>query len=323
MPAFSSIISHAARKVNRTGKFVIKIYDFSRPFEEVRRALAFSGKVEYNCGMSDLHTHSAFSPDGVSPLEEMAARAHEQGLKYFGVSEHFDFDYAACGIWIDGGPMPLTDEEGYFSAARALQKEYAAKGMRLLAGGEYGFCPDKGCCERYLALTERQKPDFIINSVHTVDGADCYFPEYFEGKSREQAYGDYLERVRESLDAPYPYDIVAHIGYVGRKAPYPDRMLRYDDFPALFDDILKTIIQKGKILEVNSSTRGIGAPFLPDTGVLARYFELGGRRLSFGSDAHDISRIAEGRETAIAALKALGFAALTIPDCGEYKEILL
>src|SRR5699024_9576537 len=98
MPAFSSIISHAAHKVNRTGKFVIKIYDFSRPFEEVRRALAFSGKEEYNCGMRDLHTHSAFSPDGVSPLEEMAARAHEQRLKYFGVSEHFDFDYAACGI---------------------------------------------------------------------------------------------------------------------------------------------------------------------------------------------------------------------------------
>ena len=68
---------------------------------------------------------------------------------------------------------------------------------------------------------------------------------------------------------------------------------------------------------------GIGAPFLPDTGVLARYFELGGRRLSFGSDAHDTSRIAEGRETAVAALKALGFAALTIPDCGEYKELLL
>ena len=212
----------------------------------MRRALAFSGKVEYNCGMSDLHTHSAFSPDGVSPLEEMAARAHEQGLKYFGVSEHFDFDYAACGILIHGEIMPLTDEEGYFSAARALQREYESKGMRLLVGGEYGFCPDKGCCERYLALTERQKPDFIINSVHTVDGADCYFPEYFEGKSREQAYGDYLERVRESLDAPYPYDIVAHIGYVGRKAPYPDRMLRYDDFPALFDDILKTVIKKGK-----------------------------------------------------------------------------
>ena len=221
----------------------------------MRRELAFSGKVEYNCGMSDLHTHSAFSPDGVSPLEEMAARAHEQGLKYFGVSEHFDFDYAACGILIHGEIMPLTDEEGYFSAARALQQEYAAKGMRLLVGGEYGFCPDKGCCERYLALTGRKKPDFIINSVHTVDGADCYFPEYFEGKSREQAYGDYLERVRESLDAPYPYDIVAHIGYVGRKAPYPDRMLRYDDFPALFDDILKTIIQKGKILELDAGHR--------------------------------------------------------------------
>ena len=273
--------------------------------------------------LTDLHTHSAFSPDGISPLSEMVQTAHKKGLSYFGVSEHFDFDYAACGLRIHGEIPPLTDEEGYFSAARTLQNEYAAQGLRLLVGGEYGFLPDAACCERYAGLSERKKPDFIINSVHTVDGADCYFPEYFAGKSREQAYGQYLERIRESLDAPYDYDIVAHIGYVGRKAPYEKKMLRYDDFPALFDDILKTVIKKGKILEVNSSTRGIGEPFLPDTGVLARYFELGGRRISFGSDAHDISRIAEGRETAAAALKALGFAFLTVPDGGEYKEILL
>ena len=206
--------------------------------------------------LTDIHTHSAFSPDGISPLEEMVERAHEKGLKYFGVSEHFDFDYAACGLELNGEHPPLIGGEEYFAAARALQEEYAGKGMRLLVGGEYGFCPDKSCCERYLALTERKKPDFIVNSVHVVNGGDCYFAGYFAGKARENVYRAYLEHIRMSLDAPYPYDIVAHIGYVSRNAPYENKLLRYDDFPALFDDILKTIIQKGKILEVNSSTRG-------------------------------------------------------------------
>ncbi len=273
--------------------------------------------------LTDIHTHSAFSPDGISPLEEMVERAHEKSLKYFGVSEHFDFDYAACGLELNGEHPPLIGGEEYFAAARALQEEYAGKGMRLLVGGEYGFCPDKGCCERYLALTERKKPDFIVNSVHVVNGGDCYFAGYFAGKAREDVYRAYLEHIRMSLDAPYPYDIVAHIGYVSRNAPYENKLLRYDDFPALFDDILKTIVGKGKILEVNSSTRGAGTPFFPERSILARYFELGGRRVSFGSDAHDTSRIAEGRERAVSALKELGFAALTIPDCGEYKEILL
>ena len=286
-------------------------------------ALAFWAAACYNKGMTDIHTHSAFSPDGISPLAEMVQTAHEKGLKYFGVSEHFDYDYAACGLPLYGEHPALTDGAEYFSAARALKKQYAAKGLRLLVGGEYGFSPDGACCERYLALTALKNPDFIINSVHTVDGADCYDEAYFAGKSREKAYGRYLQRVRESLDAPYPYDIVAHIGYVGRKAPYERKMLRYEDFPALFDDILKTIIQKGKILEVNSSAKGLGVPFLPDTNVLARYRELGGWRLSFGSDAHDTGRIAEGRERAAEELKKLGFAALTVPDGGEYKEIPL
>ena len=289
----------------------------------MRRALAFSGKVEYNCGMSDLHTHSAFSPDGASPLEEMAARAHEHGLKYVGVSEHNDFDYAACGILIHGEIMPLTDEEGYFSAARALQREYESKGMRLLVGGEYGFCPDKGCCGRYLALTERQKPDFIINSVHTVDGADCYFPEYFEGKSREQAYGDYLERVRESLDAPYPYDVVAHLGYCARNAVYPDPKLRYADFADVLDEILRRIVARGKILEVNTSAKTAGSPFIPDVDILARYYELGGREVSFASDAHDITRIGEKYELVTDALRKIGFTYLTVPCRGEKIKLPL
>lgn len=286
------------------------------------RGLAISSKVWYNRAMkADLHTHSAFSPDGVSPLSEMLAAAHERGIQYYGVSEHFDYDYAFYGIAFEGETP--TDENAYFSAARALQKEYAGKGMRVLVGGEFGFCPDAGCAEQYFQLTERQRPDFVVNSVHSVDGYDCYFPEYFAGKSRETAYGKYLERVRESLDAPYPYDIVGHIGYVGRKAPYERKTLVYDDFPALFDDILKTIVKKGKILEVNSSAKGLDERFLPGRDVLARYFELGGRRVSFGSDAHDTSRILDGFEEVVAALRSLGFTALTVPNAGVYKEILI
>lgn len=311
------------RRVKSTvrGKNVIKKYDFIvKPCANMMSGLAFCGAMCYNRGMkADLHTHSAFSPDGISPLFEMAAAAHGMGLNYLGVSEHFDYDYAFYGITFEGETP--TDETAYFSAARALQREYEGKGMRLLVGGEYGFCPDGGCCEKYLALSARQKPDFIINSVHSLDGYDCYFPEYFLGKSREIAYGKYLERVRESLEAPYSYDIVGHIGYVARRAPYEKKLLTYDDFPALFDDILKIIIAKGKILEVNTSTKGLKTRFLPEAGVLSRYFELGGRRISFGSDAHDASRILEGFSETLSALKQIGFTALTVPIRGDYLEV--
>lgn len=271
--------------------------------------------------LTDVHTHSAFSGDGISPLGDMVAAAQKKGISYYGVSEHFDRDYAVLGLKIHGEIIPYTDAEAYFSAARRLQREYAEKGLRLLVGGEYGFCRNEQCYEEYEQLNRRYLPDFVVNSVHTVDGADCYFPDYFTGKSKEYAYSRYLEAIVFSLDAPYSYDIVAHIGYVSRNAPYADKKLRYEEFHALIDAILQKIVEKGKILEVNSSARGAGSDFLPDTDILTRYFELGGRLVSFASDAHDTLRIAEKRELVVSALKKIGFSSLTVPDCGKYIPI--
>ena len=157
--------------------------------------------------------------------------------------------------------------------------------------------------------------------MHTCLGKDCYFADFFAGKSKQYAYNAYLYRVLESLDAPYRYDIVAHVGYCSRNATYPDPKLRYEDYADVLDEILKRIIARGKILEVNSSAKTAGSPFIPDTDILERYFELGGRMVSFASDAHDTTRIADRRDIVVAALKKIGFTHLTIPDKGRYLQL--
>ena len=225
--------------------------------------------------LTDVHTHSAFSADGVSPLAEMLARAEALGVKYYGVSEHFDYDYLADGVLCEGKAVPMTDAEAYFACARALQAE-RGHGTRLLVGGEFGYTPNTRAHAMYADVIRRYSPDFVVNSVHTVDGTDVWFGEYFAGKAKEPAYRGYLERVKESLDAPYRYDIVGHIGYVARNAPYPDRAMRYADYADLLDGILRGIVARDKILEVNSSGRGAG-DFIPGTDVLARYFAQIGR----------------------------------------------
>lgn len=259
----------------------------------------------------DLHTHSAYSPDGKSALEEMVGAAKRKGLRYYGISEHFDYDFLSpLHFAAGGGPFCTTDPEAYFPAARKLQEEMRGKGFRMLVGAEFGYCPDPCVQARLAALFERYRPDHVINSVHIIDGCDVYFEDYFRGKSKREAYGLYLQRVFESLDAPYPYDIVGHIGYPSRNAPYPDRKLRYEDFPDLFDKILKTIVRKDKILEVNASAGD--EPYFPPRDVLVRYRELGGELLSFGSDSHCAERL--GADMGVAEdLKALGFRALTVP----------
>lgn len=261
--------------------------------------------------LTDLHTHSCFSNDGRSPLALMVREAKRRGLSYYGISEHFDTDS------VTGKIFTIADIPAYFSAARAMQAGNGADGFTLLAGAEFGFSAAAGAQGELLAVSDRFRPDFAINSVHIVDGHDCCFADYFAGKSKERAYGAYLEKVRLSLDAPYPYDIVGHVGYVSRNAPYADRKIRYADFPDLYDDILRTVIAKGKILEVNSAAGGAGSEFLPDTDVLERYFELGGRAISFGSDAHDTVRIMEKRGLVVSALEKIGFSAVAVPVRGK------
>ena len=133
--------------------------------------------------ITDVHTHSKFSADGRSPLSDMLARAAELGTAYYGVSEHFDYDYQADGVLAEGKEVPLIDAEAYFPAARALQRQYAPR-MRVLVGGEFGYTPTQAAIDRYLAVIETFRPDFIVNSVHTVDGLDPWFAEYFAGKTR-------------------------------------------------------------------------------------------------------------------------------------------
>ena len=286
------------------------------------RALDKGRAPRYNYAMllTDIHTHSTWSADADSPLEDMVQTARQKGLAYFGVSEHFDYDYIPAGLTYNGSPV-RTDEEGYFAQARALQRQLNDKNFTFLAGCELGYTDDPATQNTYSALIQKFSPDFVVNSVHTCDGYDCWFGDYFDGKDKNYAYSRYLERVLSSLSAPYRYDIVAHIGYVSRNAPYAYPKLRYSDFAALYDAILTGIISRGKILEVNSSSRGAGSAFLPDTDVLARYFELGGREVSFASDAHFVGRICAGREEVVSALKSVGFEYITVPCRGERIKV--
>ena len=87
------------------------------------------------------------------------------------------------------------------------------------------------------------------------------------------------------------------------------------------DDILKTIIAKDKILEVNSSTKQLPQLCMPDVNILQRYYDLGGRKVSFGSDAHFTSRILEKRKEIVEALKQMGFTYITVPFKGEHIKV--
>ncbi|MBE7068310.1 MAG: histidinol-phosphatase HisJ family protein [Clostridiales bacterium] len=271
--------------------------------------------------LTDVHTHSTFSHDGVDELKDMLATAQRKGVAFYGVSEHFDhFLSKKENEW----GIPVIDVEGYFHSARHLQEDYEGV-MNVLIGVEFSYIEDAEATENYCAIVKKYRPDFIVNSVHGLGEKLYYYktPFYQDGKlrNREDAYKAYLSCILKSLDAPYPYDIVGHLGYATRYAPYEDKVLRYEEFPQEFDAIFNGIIQKGKILEVNSATQeGL---CVPDLKMLERYFALGGRKISFASDAHQTQRICDKRAEIVEKLKEIGFTHITVPCKGEYIDLEL
>lgn len=251
--------------------------------------------------MIDTHTHTTFSFDGKSDLADMVKTAKDMKVEYYAVTDHCDMDYNYIPEY---SSVKRIDMDKYIEAVTKIKEKYPFVALGLECGYSKKAIPD------YLAKVPFEKFDTILNSIHTVEGKDSYFKAYFDNRQKRECYESYLRAVRESLEAPYPYNTISHIGYVRKNAPYEDPSLRLTDFNDIIDDILKRIIELDKCLELNSHTRNRG--FMPDLDIVKRYNELGGENLSFASDAHSTDRICENYSLAVDLAKIAGFRYWTV-----------
>lgn len=253
-------------------------------------------------GLCDTHIHTRNSHDGKLPIAEIVNIARQKGVAYICTTDHCDFDlkYGKCYAPY----RKYLDLDKYYNewkiAKRALDDD-ATSDLNMCFGIEAGFCDNQKTIDAYLRAQDEYPFDVVINSVHCVDGKEAYFSSAFWFKSKKTMYAHYLDTVLKSLDAPYEYDIVAHIGYITHGAPYRDKALRYADFPEQIDAILHGIIERGKTLEINFHHE-----MNPPCDIIKRYYELGGRKVSYGGDSHRGEICAHYGEVA-EILKKIGF----------------
>lgn len=257
---------------------------------------------------ADSHVHTTFSHDGKATLDDVVAASLKAGASFVTLTEHLDYDllYGKCRAPFKWDMLNLDAYyNGYLSAKKALELSQNST-LNLGFGIEAAFSDRGTASEEYAKIIAQYPFDLIINSTHCVSGKDAYFFNYFMFKSKRRAYGDYLDAVLKSLDAPYPYDVVAHIGYITHAAPYKDVALRYADFPDKIDAILNGIIDRGKTLEVN-----FHHAMAPPEDILTRYYQLGGRDICYGGDSHR-GEVCANFDRFQAVAKKIGFAHHTV-----------
>ena len=253
----------------------------------------------------DSHSHSA---------DSMSRRAEDMGLVYYALTEHYDLDYLHGKEEKFARQLNIDKYGKYIKLKRSLNS-------RTNYGLECGY--NRETVSEYEKAVKKINPDVVISSVHTIDGAEAYFGRAIRGKTLKQCYGEYLNLVLESAKVDYA-DIIGHFGYITRYAEkyrfFPDTRLYRAEFYDMTDEILKTIIDEGKTLEINTNTSEKYG-FLPEKPILERYRQLGGENITFGSDAHSAGHIAEKYSLARDIALSLGYKYWTVYRQRQMRKI--
>ncbi len=252
---------------------------------------------------ADFHMHTNFSTDAdrnVTP-ESMIEGAISKGLQTICFTDHQDLDYPMA---MDKTEFQL-DYHAYFSALKLLQEKYRDQ-IEILIGIEFGLQPHLG--EVYHAQAEEFPFDFIIGSTHVFDGMDPYYPQYFGNRTDEEGYRRAFEIILENTKSVSDYDVAGHLDYVVRYGKGQAREYSYQRYVDLLDEILKTLVENGKGIELNTAGLKYGLGYAhPHMDILKRYRELGGEIITVGSDAHKPEHIAYDFSKVKGILSACGF----------------
>lgn len=258
--------------------------------------------------LSDCHLHTHHSGDSDTPMEEMILQGIRQGLTTMCFTEHNDFEFPDSPE--DSGSVFLLNTDSYLYELIQLKEKYADR-IRILFGVELGLQPQ--IMRQNAVYAKSYDFDFIIGSSHICHGKDPYYPDFYKGRSEEEAYREYFESLLENIRKFSNFDVYGHLDYVVRYGPNRDKNYTFKKYRDILEAILETLIQNGKGIEINTGGLKYGLKELhPCTALLKRYRELGGEIITLGSDSHNTTDIAAHFKRAGEVLLECGYRYYTI-----------
>ena len=242
--------------------------------------------------MFDFHMHSIISFDGHDTPATMLRAAEEKGLKEICFTEHTD--YQKDKLVQD----MVFDPQLYHALLDPLHSDK----VQIRRGIEFGL--KEYNMEQLKTDISKRRYDFVIGSIHFVDEIDVYFPEFWDGRTIAEAECRFMEQTLSCVQAHEGFDVLGHLTYLSKSNSHPsNRPLDYEAHRELTDEILRTLVNKGIGLEINTSGMHRVHRFLPDEKYLRRFRELGGEIVTVGSDAHTHDRVGQHTKDACDLLR--------------------
>lgn len=240
---------------------------------------------------TDYHIHTYHS-DGHGSPKEYVPFALKEGISELGFSDHLTLSDKQQEWAIDLKRLDRYIEE-------VLDLKSITSGLQVKLGLEVDYFPGKE--QEIQKYIDSYPFDYIIGSVHYMDGPVDYGTDYYQGKDIYRLFEKYFELIKQAA-ASGLFDIIGHADLVRMYNFYPDR-----DIENLYLDLAETISRNGLAIELN--TNGRNKPindFYPDPAYLHIFREkdIG---ICVNSDSHYPSHIGQHFDEAYALLVKSGY----------------
>ncbi|NLB16361.1 MAG: histidinol-phosphatase HisJ family protein [Clostridiales bacterium] len=267
--------------------------------------------MKLNC-FADCHSHTNFSFDAKHSVDAMCASAVERGLSALAITDHCDYDNVIEGLYTP------YDAENIYKAISVSKEKYDGK-LTLIYGIELG--EGHLYSDQARGLIEKYGFDFVLGSLHNLKKSpDFSFMDFsvIDTDICMKFFARSLDEIYDMLDFEY-ISSLAHINYPMRYIRRGGHDFSYESFLPKIEKIFRRIIERDIALEVNTSGWH-KAPIspdpdkrtMPDRCLVEFYYNLGGRLITVGSDAHAVSQVGVGIKETLSMLQEIGFKEITI-----------
>jgi histidinol-phosphatase (PHP family) len=264
----------------------------------------------------DAHLHTDLSPDSKVPMELYAAQAFERGIPEIALTDHLDF--------LPGAPAyEYADYPTRERLIRELQERWAGK-VRIRFGVELTY--ETRFEDQIRAHLAGHHYDYVLGTCHAMyDGPYTRerIASFVEGKTVAEAVAPYFAEVLGAIRSR----LFDTIGHLDQCKLWLNQWFKPADFAAIpeaYEPLLVALVESGSALEVNSSgLRHRTGETYPGPWVVKRFRELGGRRVTTGSDSHLPNCFAFGLEEACEIVAAAGFDRLSLERAVDRGDLVL
>lgn len=254
--------------------------------------------------MIDMHVHTDNSPDGVHSPMYVCEHAVRNNLGAIAFTDHCEVDTYYKDKYND---MVF---HSFFECSKARA---AFRGQLLvLIGLEIGQpLSDVELADK---IVNERPYDFILGSIHTPKGFDGLdikelpYDEFDVYKFMRNYFTELTE-----LASWKGLDCLSHITAPMRRIEGKYNIsFDYSKISSATDALLKEVIANNKSIEINTSglRQAIGKT-MPEESIIRRYKELGGTKITVGSDSHTAHDVGKGIREGILLAKKCGFQKLT------------